>query len=129
MTIDDRYRYGPPAGPPDDDGSAPRPLLVGYGGYDHEVSREALMELIEKYISWHPGSTEAEAEAALRAMSRAELTRMAMGRHEMDRGQVAPGNACAVDYDPLPSSQGPIDGGLPAPSGASGAPSRKRGWY
>jgi hypothetical protein len=123
----DDYRYGPPSGLSGDNGSGARPLLIGYGGYDREVSREAMMELIEKWISWHPGSTEAKAEAALRAMSRAELTRMAMDRHGMDRGQAALGNVCGGDYDPLPSSQGPIGDGLPPPGGA--ASSGNRGWY
>jgi hypothetical protein len=126
MAMTEGYRYGPPAGLSGDNGSGGRALLIGYGGFDREVSREAMMELIEKWIGWHPRSTEAEAEAALRAMSRAELTRMAMGRHEMDRGQAAQGNACGAEYDPLPSSQGPIDDGLRAPGGTV---SGGRGWY
>ncbi len=101
-------------------------MLIGYGGYEHEASREEVMRLIEKWKIWHPESTDADAEEALQAMSSGERARMATGHHEMDQGQAAPSNACAVDYDPLPSSQGPIDGALPAPSGA---PSKNRGWY
>jgi hypothetical protein len=102
-------------------------MLIGFGGYEHEASREVVMQLVEKWISWHPRSTEAEAESALRAMSRGELTRMAMDRHEMDRGQAAPGNACVAEYDPLPVSQGPSDDGLRPPSG--GERTGGRGWY
>jgi hypothetical protein len=120
------YRYGQPNGAPE--AGERRPLMLGFGNNQYEASRETEMQLIEKWKSWYPGSTDAEAEAALHAMSRGELNRMAMGRHEMDdRSQAVLGNACAGDYDPLPVSQGPSDDGLRPPGG--GASSGNRGWY
>jgi hypothetical protein len=101
-------------------------MRMGFGNSQYEASREDVMRLIEKWKSWHPGSTDAEAEAALHAMSSGERTRMAMGRHETDP-KSAPVNECVVEYDPLPSSQGPIDDGLPPSGGAASAGGR--GWY
>jgi hypothetical protein len=102
-------------------------MKMGFGNDQYEASREAVMQLIEKWKIWHPGSTDAEAEAALHAMSSGERTRMAMGHHEMDQGRAARGAGCLSEYDPLPASQGPVDDGLRPPGGA--APSGGRGWY
>lgn len=101
-------------------------MRMGFGNSQYEASREDEMRLIEKWISLHPGSTEAEAEAALYAMSSGERSRMAKDRHEMDP-KAALGNQCAVEYDPLPVAQGPSDDGLRPPGGT--ASSGGRGWY
>ncbi len=100
-------------------------MTLGFGHNTYEATREDVMRLIEKWKSWYPGSTDAEAEAALQAMSRGERNRMAIGRHEMDdRSQAVLGDACIPDREPF---QGPIDDGFPPPGG--GAPSGGRGWY
>jgi len=99
-------------------------MMIGFGDDQREASRETVTLLIEKWKGWHPGISDAEAEAALHMMSPGERARMAMNRHDMDQGQAVLGDACIPDREPV---RGPIDDGLPAPG--SGMSSSDHGWY